>query len=316
MTLQASPLHTVSLRYASRTSTPVVHAAQIEQHSLRRIVKRIFGVALSIATVLLVGCSDSLSSSNSKPGSGWIGGGGWTGSPQSPSTAPQESSAPIEEPSSPPQAPSAPIQIPGVPIQAPSAPIQEPSPPPEAPSDPIQEEPVAPIEEPSVPPPEPSPPPEEPSVPPPEPSPPPPEAPVVQCGSGMAARDLSGQCRASPPTMGALEAIDGTNVAMASVVSLTVARSASQLVQVSWQPFGNHTAGYMIYYGTSANTVNVLVSDLSLNSGLISPSSPSVTFDSVRNLGLYAGDTVCFRIDAYNSARTVVDQASLGCRAI
>lgn len=280
-------------------------------------MKRILGVALSIATVLLVGCSDSLSSSNSKPGSGWIGGGGWIGQPQPPSAAPQESSAPIEEPSTPPQAPSAPIQIPGVPIQAPSAPIQEPS-------DPIQEEPVAPIEEPNPPPEEPSappqvpsPPPEEgPSTPPSEPSPPPPEASVVECGSGMAARDLSGQCRASPPTPGALEAIDVTNVAMASVQSIAVAQSASQLVQISWQPFGNNTAGYMVYYGTSANTVNVLVSDLSLNSGLINPSAPSVTYDSVRNLGLYAGDTVCFRIDAYNSARTILEQVSLGCRAI
>lgn len=294
MTLQASPLHTVSLRYASRTSTPVVHAAQIEQRSLRRVAKRIFGVALSIATVLLVGCSDSLSSSNSKPGSGWIGGGGWIGSPPPPSAAPQESSAPIEEPSPPPQAPSVPIQIPGVPIQPPS--------------DPTQEEPVAPIEEPSPPPEEPSTPPqEEPSAPPQEPTPPPAAPPSASCGSGMAARDLSGQCRASPPTPGALEAIDGTNVTMASVQSLAVAKSASQLVQVNWQPFGSNTTGYTVYYGTSANTVNVLVSDIN---------ATSVTYDSVRDLGLYAGDTVCLRIDAYNSARTVVDQISLGCRVI
>jgi hypothetical protein len=72
----------------------------------------------------------------------------------------------------------------------------------------------------------------------------------------------------------------------------------------------------MIYYGTSADTVNVLVSDLALNSGLINPSAPSVTYDSVSNLGLYAGDTVCFRIDAYNSARAVNGQIFLGCRAI
>ncbi|MDH3311346.1 MAG: hypothetical protein OEM48_01410 [Gammaproteobacteria bacterium] len=123
----------------------------------------------------------------------------------------------------------------------------------------------------------------------------------------MAARDLSGQCRASPPTPGALEAIDGTNVTMASVQSLAVAKSASQLVQVNWQPFGNNTTGYTVYYGTSANTVNVLVSDIN---------ATSVTYDSVRDLGLYAGDTVCLRIDAYNSVRTVVDQISLGCRMI
>jgi hypothetical protein len=132
----------------------------------------------------------------------------------------------------------------------------------------------------------------------------------------MAARDLSGQCRADPPTMGALEAIDVNSLAMTSVQSLAVSQSASSSLQVSWQPYGNNTAGYVIYYGTTSNTVNVLVSDLALNSGLINPRAPSVTYDSARNLGLYVGDTVCFRIDAYNSARTVIGQVSLGCRTI
>jgi len=33
---------------------------------------------------------------------------------------------------------------------------------------------------------------------------------VAQCGDGLAAQDLAGQCRAVPPTMGALEASNGT----------------------------------------------------------------------------------------------------------
>ncbi|MCR4301748.1 MAG: hypothetical protein NUV51_09065 [Sulfuricaulis sp.] len=127
---------------------------------------------------------------------------------------------------------------------------------------------------------------------------------------------MSGQCRATPPTMGALEAIDDTGVVGASVVSLAIVQSASRSLQVSWQPYGNNTAGYLVYYGTTANAVNVLVSDLSLNSGLFNPSAPSVTYDSVRDLGLYAGDTVCFSIYAYDSARTVIGQIFLGCRAI
>ena len=154
----------------------------------------------------------------------------------------------------------------------------------------------------------------------PAPSPPPPAPPVVptaQCGDGLAAQDLAGQCRAATPTMGALEASDGTSVvAMASVASLAVPQTVSRSLQVNWQPFGNDTAGYMVYFGNTADTANVLVSDLTTNSGLLDPSAPTVTYDSVRDLGLYAGDTVCFRIDAYDLARVLVGQVFLGCSAV
>lgn len=107
--------------------------------------------------------------------------------------------------------------------------------------------------------------------------------------------------------MGALEVSDGINATGKSIISLGVTQSASKLVQVSWPPFSNDTAGYIVYYGTSAKTANVLVSDVSIL---------SVTYDSLRDLGLYTGDAVCFRIDAYNSARTIIGQVSLECRAI
>jgi len=293
MTLQTSPLHTVSLRCASRTSNPLVHDAQIEQRSpLRRVVNGIFYCVLGIATAMLVGCGDGLSEGNNfnntgwtSGGTGWTSGGGWFGSPQ---------------PSDPIQAPSLPPEEPGIPPQEPSDPIQAPIPP-LPPVDPIQE---------------PSPPPEEPTVPPQEPSDPIQEPSLVQCDSGLAARDLVGQCRTVSPTPGALEANDGTSTAGASVVSLAVAQSASSSLQVSWQPFGNNTAGYMVYYGTTAATVNVLVSDLALNSGLYDASGPSVTYDSARDLGMYAGDTVCFRIYAYDPARAIVGQIALGCITI
>jgi hypothetical protein len=236
--------------------------------------------------VLLVGCGDSLSRDNSLSGGDWVGGGGWFGSPVQPGTPIQAPSPPLQEPSVPPQEPSTPIQAPIAP-QPPVAPIQEPVAPIQEPVAPIQE-PVAPIQEPSV----------------------------VQCDSGLATRDLAGQCRAVSPTPGAFEASDGTSTAEASVVSFAVAQSPSSSLQVSWQPFGNNTAGYMVYYGTTADTVNVLVSDLALNSGLYNASAPSVTYDSVRDLGMYAGDTVCFRIYAYDLARTFVGQVSLDCRVI
>jgi len=269
---------------------------------------------------MLVGCGDGLSEGNNfnntgwtSGGTGWTSGGGWFGSPQ-PGTPIQTPSLPPEEPGIPPQEPSDPIQAP-IPPLPPSDPIQEPSPPPEEPTVPPQE-PSDPIQEPVDPIQEPSPPPEEPTVPPQEPSDPIQEPSLVQCDSGLAARDLVGQCRTVSPTPGALEANDGISTAGASVVSLAVAQSASSSLQVSWQPFGNNTAGYMVYYGTTAATVNVLVSDLALNSGLYDASGPSVTYDSARDLGMYAGDTVCFRIYAYDPARAIVGQIALGCITI
>lgn len=195
-----------------------------------------------------------------------------------------------------------------VPPQDPIAPPQEPVVTPE--------DPIVPPQEPIVLPQDPIATPEEPTAPSPEPTSPTPEPTVIECGSGLAAQDLAGQCRAVPPTPGALEAVAGTSAAGISVASLTVSQMASRVLQVGWQPFGDNASGYLVYYGTTADTANALVSDLPTNSGLINPAAPTVTYDSVRDLGLYVGDTVCFRIHAYNSARTVIAEAFLGCSAI
>jgi len=195
-----------------------------------------------------------------------------------------------------------------VPPQDPIAPPQEPVVTPE--------DPIVPPQEPIVLPQDPIATPEEPTAPSPEPTSPTPEPTVIECGSGLAAQDLAGQCRAVPPTPGALEAVAGTSAAGISVASLTVSQTAARVLQVGWQPFGDNASGYLVYYGTTADAANALVSDLPTNSGLINPAAPTVTYDSVRDLGLYVGDTVCFRIHAYNSARTVIAEAFLGCSAI
>ena len=66
----------------------------------------------------------------------------------------------------------------------------------------------------------------------------------------------------------------------------------------------------MVYFGKTADTANVFVSDLPTDSGLIETSAPTVTYGSVRDLGLYAGDTVCFRIYAYDLARVTARSVS------
>lgn len=138
--------------------------------------------------------------------------------------------------------------------------------------------------------------------------------PPQACGTGLAAQDIAGQCRASPqPTMGALE-VPGTTTATAYSTALQVA-SLSTLV-VTWQPYPGDAAGYIIYYGPSAENTATLASDLPADSSAYNPSAPSVTYHPGQDLGLYSGDHVCFRIFAYDVAHTLSEWSELVCTVV
>jgi hypothetical protein len=130
----------------------------------------------------------------------------------------------------------------------------------------------------------------------------------AQCTStGLAAVDLSGQCRATPQaTMGALEASSGAIATARATVS-----GASQQLIVAWQPAPDPVAGYVIYYGPTPDAANALLSDLS--AGSYNPAAPSVSYDPMRDLGVSSGDQVCFRIFPYDSVRTLSDTPQLFC---
>ncbi len=75
----------------------------------------------------------------------------------------------------------------------------------------------------------------------PAPEPPPTPPPVTQCSDGLAAVDLAGQCRASPPTMGALEAVSDVAVSAARAVGTSNSSLGSA------QPAdGGNVAAYLI----------------------------------------------------------------------
>jgi hypothetical protein len=138
--------------------------------------------------------------------------------------------------------------------------------------------------------------------------------PPQSCGTGLASQDLAGQCRASPqPTMGALE-VPGTVTATAYSSAIQVA-SLSTLV-VTWQPYPGEAAGYMIYYGPTAENAATLASDLPAGPGAYDPRAPSVTYRPGQDLGLYSGDHVCFRIFAYDVARALSDWSELVCTVV
>lgn len=137
----------------------------------------------------------------------------------------------------------------------------------------------------------------------------------AQCAdsSGLASQDLAGQCRGTSLTMGALEvdagAASAAGIQAAAGTSVTAAPGS---LQIAWQPIGNTAAGYMVYYGRTADTASVLVSDVP-TSGLTNPAAPSVTYDPARDLGLFAGDTACFRIFAYDMARALSSESTVVC---
>lgn len=88
------------------------------------------------------------------------------------------------------------------------------------------------------------------------------------------------------------------------------------LVQLRWQANADSIAGYIVYYGPSADQTSVQVSDLSPSSAGFNPQSPSVTYNSRRDLGLHPGSNVCFRLRAYNSQQALSPWSAPACATI
>jgi hypothetical protein len=71
---------------------------------------------------------------------------------------------------------------------------------------------------------------------------------------------------------------------------------------LSWDPNPDTITGYKVFRGpTVDNSTMQLVSDFPLNSGLIDHTAPSVQYRASADLGLTAGEQVCFRVKAYNN---------------
>jgi len=115
-------------------------------------------------------------------------------------------------------------------------------------------------------------------------------------GSGLAVTDLSGQCRASPPTMGAIEAIDPNTL----------------LIRVTWPPYPGTASGYIIYYGPTSTTATNLASDVPIGTANFNPAAPSVSYQA-QDLGLSPGNAVCFQIFAYDTVHALYNWSEIQC---
>jgi hypothetical protein len=144
---------------------------------------------------------------------------------------------------------------------------------------------------------------------------------IIQCSSGGPA-DLSGACRNTAAlTPGALEAI-GSQVAPANVslggfvaVQQTSDRSIADTLNINWSPYPESVSGYLVYYGSTPETTTTLASDVPSDASNFDASAPSISYQPLQDLGLNTGETVCFRIQAYDTAGVPYDWAEVQCTA-
>jgi uncharacterized repeat protein (TIGR02543 family) len=120
---------------------------------------------------------------------------------------------------------------------------------------------------------------------------------AIQCSSsGLAATDLSSQCRASDPTPGAFEAIDPSTLP----------------IRVTWSPYLGTVSGYIIYYGSTSTTATNLASDVPIGTANFDPATPAVSYQA-QDLGLSPGSAVCFQIFAYDTAHALYNWSEVQC---
>ncbi len=77
--------------------------------------------------------------------------------------------------------------------------------------------------------------------------------------------------------------------------------NAPEALNLAWLPHPDETvAGYIVYYGPNIDTVTQVASNLSVGSPNFNPQAPAVQYNAEIDLRLQPGDTVCFRLKAYN----------------
>ena len=89
-----------------------------------------------------------------------------------------------------------------------------------------------------------------------------------------------------------------------AIVSLDIRCSgcnSDSLISLQWLPNTDRVDGYIVEYGPSEYAAMQIASTLYNNSGLFDPDNPAVQLDVYDDLGLNQGESVCFRIRAFNA---------------
>jgi hypothetical protein len=95
----------------------------------------------------------------------------------------------------------------------------------------------------------------------------------------------------------------GSDEPSTSINDTCVDCPAQSLITLSWDPNPESDAviGYLIYHGASAGAATQLISDLPITNPDFNALSPQVQYSALLDLGVEAGETLCFRVKAYNT---------------
>lgn len=96
--------------------------------------------------------------------------------------------------------------------------------------------------------------------------------------------------------------IDSNGAVIISSITITVTCGSctrEPIVSLGWQPTSGSISGYRIYYGPDGATATELISDVTVNSGLIDPTAPKLDYAATTDLNFYPGEQVCFKVQAY-----------------
>jgi hypothetical protein len=133
----------------------------------------------------------------------------------------------------------------------------------------------------------------------------------VACTSGTATP--SGSTFSSSPPSSPLKTNDGT-IGLPPTSDGVIA--GDTVIQLAWQANSDSVAGYVVYYGPTPDSATTTASNLSLTSPSFDAAAPAVSFNAGNDLSLKHGDSVCFRLRAYNAAAVLSAWSNAACSVI
>lgn len=101
-----------------------------------------------------------------------------------------------------------------------------------------------------------------------------------------------------------IEHINSTvSIATGNSSSTSTSQTNNQLqpIILTWQASAGIIQGYIVYFGETADTASVEVSNISVNEPGFNAQAPGITYDPILDLNLGSGDSACFRVIAYNA---------------
>lgn len=73
------------------------------------------------------------------------------------------------------------------------------------------------------------------------------------------------------------------------------------VLTLTWDANPQEVLGYYVYFGSSPENATQFLSDLSVTYADFNAASPQVRYSALKDLGVQSGDSVCFRVKAYDT---------------